>query len=34
MVHIGGIKADTESAKVVVPVRSPRQPPFGIYGQS
>jgi len=33
MVPIGGIKADIESARVVVPVRSPRQRHYGTYGQ-
>ena len=32
MAHIGGIKADIESVKAVVQVKSQRQPPFGIYG--
>ncbi len=32
MAHIGDIKADTESVKAVVQVRSPRQRLFGIYG--
>lgn len=33
MAHIGVTKADTESARVAVPVRSPRLPLYGIYGQ-
>ncbi len=33
MAHIGGIKADTESARVAVPARSPRQRHYGTYGQ-
>ena len=33
MAHIGGIKADIESVKAVVQVKSPRQRHYGTYGQ-
>jgi len=33
MAHIGGIKADIESARVAVPARNQRRQHYGIYGQ-
>lgn len=33
MAHIGGIKADIESVRVAVRVKSPRLQLYGIYGQ-